>query len=74
MATMTMTRTEGSLTTEIPHGGVEALQTPFGFTVYAPPGRRYNPSWVSLRWQLANVYRKSYHDTYGVRVHLRRGL
>jgi hypothetical protein len=36
------------LTTEIPPDGVEALDTQFGFTVYAPSGRRYIPSWVSF--------------------------
>ena len=47
MVTKTITRMMESPTTEIPPDGVEALDTPFGSTVYAPPGRRYRiPSWV----------------------------
>jgi len=46
MATMTMTRTrtEGSRTIEIAPGWI--VEEPLPFTVIAPPGRTYIPSWA----------------------------
>ncbi|KIM87063.1 hypothetical protein PILCRDRAFT_815520 [Piloderma croceum F 1598] len=43
MATMVLTRTEGSLTTEIPRNGMVIEETP-AFTAIAPRGRQYIPS------------------------------